>query len=343
MKAVIMAGGEGTRLRPALPGIAKPMALLGGRPVLERIIYLLKHSGITDLHITLRYKPESIIDYFGDGKGFGVDIKYHIENEPLGTAGGVRACFGEGFSRDILVISGDAACDFDLKELIECHHRHKAPVTMALYSSSDPLAYGLVLTDPRGKVRSFIEKPPWEKVVTNYVNTGIYILSPEALNMIPKDKAYDFAKDLFPKIMEEGLEIRGLALEGYWCDIGNPKAYYQCNLDALEGRLTLYNEYGNADLDFNPKPSLQTIPARTIVYKESQSFPCTDRARLMRALSESLMEAGADFTDGLSLKSEKGEVRISPHPEKSALIIEADKKELCSEFQKLASSFADFV
>lgn len=338
MKAVIMAGGEGTRLRPVLPGLPKPMALLAGRPVMERIICLLRRCGITDLSVTLRYMPESIMDYFGDGRELGVDIKYHIESEPLGTAGGVRACIDRDFDRDILVISGDAACDFDLRALMECHRRHKSAVTMALYSSAEPLEYGLVLTDPRGRVRSFIEKPTWERVVTNYVNTGIYIVSPRALSMIPENTKYDFARDLFPGMMDQGEEIRGLSMDGYWCDIGTPRAYYQCNLDALDGKLTIFEDCATMSQRLAGEKALSGRTPRVKIHALRSTVPCADRAALMRLLSESLMEAGADFTDGLRLKTPGGGIHIAPDPQGSAVVIQADKAELCDEYTRLAST-----
>lgn len=333
--AVIMAGGEGTRLRPVLPDLPKPMALLGGKPVMERIICLLRRCGVTDMCATLRYMPEAITEYFGDGGSLDVRLSYHIEDEPLGTAGGVRACFKDGYNRALLVISGDAACDFDLRELMECHRRHKSAVTMALFPSKEPLEYGLVLTDPQGRVRSFIEKPPWERVVTNYVNTGIYIISPKALAMIPVNEKYDFAKDLFPLLLEKGEEIRGLPMEGYWCDIGTPRAYYRCNLDALDGKLKLFEDCPTPSerLEGSQNPEKKS---RVSIHAASYRFPCRDRAMLMRALSENLMEAGADFSDGLNLRTAEGAVRISPDPDENALIIEADKSELCDKYAELA-------
>ena len=336
--AVIMAGGEGIRLRSVLPGLPKPMAPLAGKPVMERIIRLLSRSGITDMYATLRYMPEAITEYFRDGKNFDVHLSYHIENEPMGTAGGVRACFDSRHNEDLLIISGDAACDFDLRKLMEYHYKHKSAVTMALFPSKEPLEYGLVLTDPQGRVRSFIEKPSWERVVTNFVNTGIYIVSPRALAMIPENQKFDFAKNLFPLLLEKGEEIRGLPMEGYWCDIGTPRAYFQCNLDALDGKLKLFDDC--------PAPSTQSSSnnppsVNSRAFSSCTALPCQDRALLMRALSENLMEAGADFTQGLSLKTPNGGIRISPDPKNSALLIESDHPALCEEYSRLALSLID--
>lgn len=159
MKAIIMAGGKGTRLRPICDLMPKPMTELLGKPLMEHLTELLKRNGFTDLCVTLGHKPECITRYFENGKAFGVSMQYKIEKKPLGTAGGVCSCRDFIGEEDFLVISGDAACDFDLKYLAAEHRRNGALVTMALYSHSEPLPYGTVLTDRRGRVISFIEKP----------------------------------------------------------------------------------------------------------------------------------------------------------------------------------------
>ncbi|NLV85700.1 MAG: NDP-sugar synthase [Clostridiales bacterium] len=238
MKAVIMAGGMGTRLRPICDEMPKPMTRLLGKPLLEHLIELLKKNGFNELCITLAHKPEYIKEYFGDGKNFDVSIEYRVEENPLGTAGGVRACMDFVGGEDFLVISGDAACDFDLKKLFSEHGIHGGLITMALYPHPEPLRYGTVITDRKGKVVSFIEKPSWEKVVTDLVNTGVYIVSPKAMELVPEGKPYDFARDLFPHLTAEGCII-GIPMEGYWCDIGDAKSYHQSCMHALDGRLKL--------------------------------------------------------------------------------------------------------
>ena len=340
MMAAIMAGGDGTRLRPVISALPKPMAPIAGKPVMEHIICLLKHCGITHLSATLRYMPESITEYFEDGKKFDVRLSYSIEENPLGTAGGVKAAIGSGYKRDVLVISGDAACDFNLHELIECHRRHKSAVTMALFPSKEPMGYGLVLTDPKGLVRSFIEKPNWERVVTNYVNTGIYIISPEAMAMIPENEKSDFAQDLFPALMKKGMRIQGCSMDGYWCDIGTPRAYYQCNLDAIDGKLKLYSNSIPA-VENQLRISPHTAATHRKSHRARAVLPCRDRALLMRALSENLMEAGADFTDGINLHTSNGHVRISARADKNALQIESDSARLCGKYANLARFLKD--
>lgn len=239
MKAVIMAGGEGTRLRPMSLGMPKPMTPLFGRPVMEHIIALLKRHGVTDICVTLCYKPELVMDHFGDGGALGVRLTYFVEEKPLGTAGSVKACARQLGEEDFLVVSGDAVCDFDLSGAIEFHRERKAAATLLLTPRESPLEYGLVVTDGEGKILRFIEKPSWGQVVTNMVNTGIYILSPEAMRAVPEGQGFDFGRDLFPELLEQGSGLYGCDGRGYWCDMGDCGAYLQCTADALEGRVSL--------------------------------------------------------------------------------------------------------
>lgn len=239
MKAVIMAGGEGTRLRPVCAGRPKPMVSLLDRPVMEHTIRLLKKNGITEICATLQYLPQVITSYFGDGREFGVDLRFFIEEEPLGTAGSVKNCAAFLGNDDFLVISGDAVCDFNLREGIEFHAARRAEATLFLYRSASPLEYGLVLTEKDGTIRRFIEKPAWGQVVTDMVNTGIYILGAGVLDLIPTGTSYDFGKDLFPKMLRDGRRLYGYAAKGYWCDIGDCDAYLACTADVLSGKVKL--------------------------------------------------------------------------------------------------------
>lgn len=239
MKAVIMAGGEGTRLRPLSLGRPKPMTPLLDKPVMEHIIALLKKHGITDICVTLQYMPQIVTDYFGDGSEWGVQLTYFVEEEPLGTAGSVKNCMKHLGEEDFLVISGDAVCDLDLSAAIGFHRTRRSAATLVLYRHSAPLEYGLVLTDEEGRIRRFIEKPGWGEVLTNMVNTGIYVLTAEAMAFVPEGRAYDFGKDLFPLLLERGVAMYGTAAEGYWCDMGDASAYLQCVADALSGKVAL--------------------------------------------------------------------------------------------------------
>ena len=239
MKAVIMAGGEGTRLRPLSLGRPKPMTPLLGRPVMEHIILLLKAHGITDICVTLCYRPQTVMDCFGSGERLGVELTYFVEEEPLGTAGSVKNCMSHLGREDFLVISGDCVCDLDLTALVRFHQQRGAEATLGLYAHSTPLEYGLVVTDEAGRVERFVEKPSWGQVVTNLVNTGIYVLSPAAMDRIPEAGAFDFGKDLFPALLEAGAPLYGRPMEGYWCDMGDCGAYLSCVCDALSGKVKL--------------------------------------------------------------------------------------------------------
>ena len=234
-----MAGGEGTRLRPLSLGSPKPMTPLLGRPVMEHIINLLRSHGITDICVTLCYKPQAVMDYFGGGERLGVRLTWFTEDEPLGTAGSVKGCMDHLGEGDFLVISGDCVCDLDLAALLRFHQERKAQATLALYRHPSPLEYGLVLTGEQGRVERFVEKPGWGQVFTDQINTGIYILSPEAMARVPQGEVFDFGKDLFPALLREGAPLYGLPLEGYWRDMGDCRAYLDCVCDALSGKVRL--------------------------------------------------------------------------------------------------------
>lgn len=330
MKAIIMAGGNGTRLKSVTGDTPKPMAVLAGKPVLEHILKLLQKNGITDVCISLRYRPEAITDYFGNGESFGMSIRYNIEKEPLGTAGGVKACEKFCGGRDFLVISGDCACDFNLKALFEAHHRHGGAVTIALHKNSVPLQYGTVLTNPKNEIVSFTEKPTWERVVSDFVNTGIYVVSPRAMALVPENTPFDFSKDLFPRLMENGETLLGIQMDGYWCDIGTPQAYYRCNLDALDGKLDI-------ELPEMPEGENRGSPERAFDGM-THVISCPDRAALMRSLSQNLMEAGADFTNGITLNTSEGKVHIAPSPTQSSVLlsVSGNEEKLFQKYENLA-------
>ena len=434
MKAIIMAGGKGTRLRPVCEAMPKPMAQLLGKPLLERLTALLRQSGFTELCITLGYKPKCITEHFGDGSAFGVSIETRVETQPLGTAGGVRSCLDFIGDEDFLVISGDAACDFDLADLAAEHRKRGGAVTMALCPNPEPLPYGTVLTDRAGRVVSFIEKPSWDRVVTDLVNTGVYMVSPKVLSLFPENVPFDFARDLFPLMLRRGLPIVGVPMDGYWCDIGSPRSYLRCCLDALDGRLRLpgedmpgihapkdlpedvqliapcyicdgaviergatigrsvihagsrigaYSRVVNSVVDGGSigeacilngtvvcrgaalGPDTVTTrgdvvsasgacaaprtPAERPAHRKAiglvREIACGDRARLMREMSSVLWEAGADFSDGITLSDGACMVRIAPLAEESAITVEAiggrekERLEMCRKYADLAENF----
>ena len=238
MKAVVMAGGEGTRLRPLTSNQPKPMVPIVGKPCMEHILDLLRAHGLTDVVVTVAFLPQAIRSYFGDGENLGLQIEYSVEESPLGTAGSVRHA-SDRLDDTFLVISGDALCDIDLGKIVEFHKEKGAAVTIGLKSVENPLEFGIVVTDEDGKVERFLEKPSWGQVFSDTINTGIYVLEPEVLRHIPTDRPYDFSKELFPLLLEMGRPIYGHVCEGYWQDIGNLDQYRQANFDALDEKVRL--------------------------------------------------------------------------------------------------------
>lgn len=236
MKAVIMAGGFGTRLRPLTINLPKPMAPVMNKPMMEHILDILIREGIKEVTSLLYFQPETIENHFGDGSRWGVKMNYIGAAEDLGTAGSVKnaeALLNEPF----IIISGDVLTDFDLSKAISFHRERKALATMVLTRVESPLAFGIVITEPDGRISRFLEKPSWGEVFSDTINTGIYILEPEVLKHIPKGKEFDFSKDLFPLLLREDLPLYGYIAEGYWKDIGNLTEYRLAHRDILDGKV----------------------------------------------------------------------------------------------------------
>ncbi|MBR6767456.1 MAG: NTP transferase domain-containing protein [Clostridia bacterium] len=238
MKAIIMAGGEGTRLRPLTCDCPKPMVRMMNRPVMEYAVELLKSHGITDIAVTLGYLPDAVTDYFSDGEDFGVSFKYYIERSPMGTAGGVgkaRAHLDETF----IVLSGDGLTDLDITDAVRFHREKKALATIILKKVDNPFEYGVVMTGNSGQVTGFIEKPDPGNAFSLQVNTGIYILEPDIFRFIPEDRPYDFGSELFPRLVKAGEAVFGFVSEDYWCDIGDIDAYILAHVHAMDGLIHL--------------------------------------------------------------------------------------------------------
>jgi mannose-1-phosphate guanylyltransferase/phosphomannomutase len=236
MRAVVMAGGEGTRLRPLTSNQPKPMVPVANKPCMEHIIELLKRHGIEDIVVTLAFLPKAIRDYFGDGSALGVNINYSVEQAPLGTAGSVKNA-EENLGERFIVISGDALTDFDLTAIIAEHERRQAMVSIVLKHVENPLEFGVVVINDEGRIERFLEKPTWGQVFSDTVNTGIYVLEPEVFNYIPAGQSYDFSQELFPKLFELGKALFGTIAEGYWQDIGSLGQYLAANRDVLDGKV----------------------------------------------------------------------------------------------------------
>ena len=232
MNAVIMAGGKGTRLAPLTDHNPKPLMPIIDKPILRYIIELLKKHGITDISVTLGYMANKIVEAFGDGRDLGVNLHYIIEKEPLGTAGSVKAAAND-FKEDFLVISGDAYTDFDLTSLVDFHRSHGKLVTIAATRVEDPSAFGVMLLNGAGKVRSFIEKP--KIPISNVVSTGIYVFKKEILKKIPSG-FQDFARNVFPTLSGQ---IYAKIMQGYWSDIGTLLSYYSTNYHVAEKELAV--------------------------------------------------------------------------------------------------------
>ncbi len=238
MKAVIMAGGKGTRLRPLTCGKPKPMTPIANRPMMEHIVKLLKQYDFTQVMATLFYMPEAIQNYFGDGGNLGIEIQYAIEESPLGTAGSVKN--GADFlDETFLVISGDTLTDIDLGAAVAFHRSKGATATLVLTKVNNPLEYGVVITDAEGRIRRFLEKPGWGEVFSDTVNTGIYILDPKIFSYYQKGQVFDFSKDLFPLLLSNNEPLYGYIAAGYWSDIGNLEQYRQAHYDILSGKVKI--------------------------------------------------------------------------------------------------------
>ena len=238
IKAVIMAGGFGTRLRPLTMSIPKPMVSVLNTPMMEHIVNLLKKHEIKDIISVLYFQPDSISSYFEDGSKFGIRMKYVKAIADYGTAGAVKNAF-EDLDKRFIIISGDVLTDFDLAKAIEFHENKKAQATILLTRVTNPLQYGIVMTDGEGRITRFLEKPSWGQVFSDTINTGIYILEPDVLNYIPYHEEFDFSKDLFPYMLQNNLPIYGYIAEGYWRDIGNLNEYQKGQKDAISSKIQL--------------------------------------------------------------------------------------------------------
>lgn len=236
MKAVVMAGGAGSRLRPLTIQRPKPMVPVINKPALSHILDLLKRHGVTEVVITVQYMADFIQNFFGDGNQLGLQIHYSVEETPLGTAGSVKNA-QKLLDDTFIVISGDALTDFDLTKVVDYHNRKNSIATIALYRVVNPTEYGVITLNPEGGITRFQEKPSRGSVMSDYVNTGIYVLDPTVLDHFDPDVPFDFAKDLFPLLQNKGDTIYGCVVDGYWCDIGNISEYMRATTDALHGKV----------------------------------------------------------------------------------------------------------
>ncbi|HEV7761833.1 MAG TPA: sugar phosphate nucleotidyltransferase [Acidimicrobiales bacterium] len=238
MKAVIMAGGEGTRLRPLTSNAPKPMMPIVNQPMMEHIVHLLKQHGFDEIVVTVAFLANHIRTYFGDGSELGVRMVYATEETPLGTAGSVRNAMDELTER-FLVISGDVVTDIDLGEIVRFHDERDALATIGLTPVENPLEFGIVITREDGSIERFLEKPTWGQVFSDTINTGIFVLEPEIFDYIEADRQVDFSAEVFPAVLADGKPLYGAVAEGYWEDVGTLDAYVRSHKDVLDGRVQI--------------------------------------------------------------------------------------------------------
>ncbi|MDE3157033.1 MAG: NDP-sugar synthase [Acidobacteriota bacterium] len=236
MKAILLAGGKGTRLRPLTLHTPKPIVPIFGRPFLHYQIDLLKQvPEIDEVMLSLNYQPRRIEELLGDGSELGVRIRYVVEPAPLGTAGAVRYA-GDALTESVVVINGDVLTQVDLPAVIRLHRERRARATIVLTPVENPTAYGLVETDEVGNIRRFLEKPRPDEITCNTINAGLYILEPETFDRIPKDTAWSIERSFFPSLIERGETFVAYVHHGYWIDIGTPEKYLQVHRDILDRR-----------------------------------------------------------------------------------------------------------
>lgn len=245
MKAVIMAGGEGTRLRPLTSHRPKPLTPALNMPIMEHIVLLLKQHGIKDIVVTLHYLADEIEGYFGDGSEWGVNMVYSVEDTPLGTAGSVKKAEEYLKGGPFLIISGDALTDINLHKAIQFHKEKGSMATIVLSHVPNPLEFGVVITDDDGRIRRFLEKPSWGEVFSDTVNTGMYILEPSIFEYMEPGGNYDWSQDIFPRMLAEGKPLYGYIMDNdYWCDVGNLQQYREAQYTVMDGQTRV--RIGNA-------------------------------------------------------------------------------------------------
>ncbi|MCA1721349.1 MAG: NTP transferase domain-containing protein [Actinobacteria bacterium] len=233
MRAVVMAGGEGTRLRPMTANQPKPLLPVVNRPIMEHVLRLLKRHGFDETVVTVQFLASLVRTYFGDGDELDMHLSYATEEMPLGTAGSVKNAEDALRDDSFVVISGDALTDIDLSALVAAHRERGALVTVCLKRVPDPLEFGIVITDEESRIERFLEKPTWGQVFSDTVNTGIYVMEPEVFAHVAKGEQVDWSADVFPKLVEAGAPLFGYVADGYWEDVGTHDSYLRAQADVL--------------------------------------------------------------------------------------------------------------
>ncbi|MBV8149001.1 MAG: NDP-sugar synthase [Candidatus Eremiobacteraeota bacterium] len=243
MQAVVLVGGEGTRLRPLTYGTPKPMVPIVNVPFLARTMERLYEAGIRDVILPAGYMPQAIVDYFGDGSRLDMNVTYVIEETPLGTAGAIKNV-EQHITGRFFVLNGDILTSLDLRAMLEFHERKGGIGTIHLISVDDPSAFGCVAHSADGLVSAFVEKPPQGQAPTNEINAGTYLLELEILSMIPPGRNVSIERETFPQIIAAGKKLYGYTTADYWIDVGRPEQYLAAHRDILLGAMPLQLEPG---------------------------------------------------------------------------------------------------
>jgi mannose-1-phosphate guanylyltransferase len=268
MKAILLAGGKGTRLRPLTIHTPKPIVPIFNRPFLHYQIDLLKQvPEIDEVILSLNYQPRRIEEIFGDGDGLGIKIRYVVEPAPLGTGGAIKYA-GDKLTESVVVFNGDVLTEIDLGAVLRLHRERRAKATIVLTPVENPSAYGLVESDPDGSVRRFLEKPSADQITTNHINAGIYVLEPDTFDRIPSDVPWSIERSYFPSLVERKETFVAYIYDGYWIDIGTPEKYIQVHRDIMDGRF-------HAE-PFRDAPASRSVVAPDVKLEEGASIegPC---------------------------------------------------------------------
>ena len=250
MKAILLAGGKGTRLRPMTVHTPKPIVPIFNRPFLYYQLDLLRQvPEIDEAILSLNYQPRRIEEIFGEGDGLGIRLRYVVEPMPLGTGGAIRYA-GDQLTESVVVFNGDVLTQVDLGAVLRLHRERKAKATIVLTPVENPRAYGLVETDASSNIQRFLEKPGEDEITCNTINAGIYVLEPETFDRIPKDTAWSIERSFFPSLIERGETFVAYIYDGYWIDIGTPAKYLQVHRDIMDGRYSAPPFVGAANAPF---------------------------------------------------------------------------------------------
>ena len=238
MQAVILVGGEGTRLRPLTYGTPKPMVPLFGVPFLERTIARLRDAGVVEVILAAGYLPQALVDHFGDGSRFGIRVTYVVETSPLGTAGALRNV-SDRIDGAFFVLNGDVLTSLDLRAMLAYHREKRGDGVLHAIRVEDPSAFGCVVHDAAGRITSFVEKPPRDEAPTDEINAGTYLLERSVLDRIPAGRRVSIERETFPELLAAGGALYAFTTDDYWLDVGRPQQYVQAHGDVLDGKLSL--------------------------------------------------------------------------------------------------------